>query len=205
MGIIVDLIIIAIILLSTFLAYKKGLVNLAIGLCAFVISIAITVILYQPISNLVINVTNIDETIENAIYEKANAIMQENVSGNEVTDNVIEMTKNEMLPETARNLAVNIVTGGVIIVLFVAVKITLRFVSGFANAVAKLPIMDQINKVGGLVYGIVRGVLVIYVILLLSSIPAQINPNNIMNENIDQSYLGKTMYENNILKVLFIQ
>lgn len=203
MGIIVDLIIIAIILLSTFLAYKKGLVNLAIGLCAFVISIAITVILYQPISNLVINVTNIDETIENAIYEKANAIMQENVSGNEVTDNVIEMTKNEMLPETARNLAVNIVTGGVIIVLFVAVKIILRFVSSFANAVAKLPIIDQINKAGGLVYGILRGVLVIYVILLLSSIPAQINPNNIMNENIDQSYLGKIMYENNILKVFF--
>ena len=60
---VVDLIIIAIVALSTFLAYKKGLVNLAIGLCAFVISIAITVILYQPISNLVINVTSIDEMI----------------------------------------------------------------------------------------------------------------------------------------------
>lgn len=200
---VVDLIIIAIVALSTFLAYKKGLVNLAIGLCAFVISIAITVILYQPISNLVINVTSIDEMIEDTIYEKANEIMEKNVNEDDLTNSMIEMTKNEMLPETARNLAVNIVTGGVIIVLFVGVKVALRFVSAFANAVAKLPIIDQINKAGGLVYGLLRGILIVYVILLIVNIPAQINPNNVVNENIQQSYLGKSMYENNILNVFF--
>lgn len=203
MGIIVDLIIIAIILLSTFLAYKKGLVNLAIGLCAFIISIAVTVILYQPISNLVINMTNIDETLENVIYEKANDVMQIDEKNHELANSVIEMTKNEMLPHTARNLAVNIVTGGVIVVLFIGIKLALRFVSAFANAVAKLPIIDQINKAGGVVYGVLRGVLIVYVLLLISNVPAQINPNNTINENIGQSYLGKTMYENNILNVFF--
>ena len=200
---VVDLIIIAIVALSTFLAYKKGLVNLAIGLCAFVISIAITVILYQPISNLVINVTSIDEMIEDTIYEKANEIMKKNENEDDLTNSMIEMTKNEMLPETARNLAVNIVTGGVIIVLFVGMKIALRFISAFANAVAKLPIIDQINKMGGLVYGLLRGILIVYVILLIINIPTQINPNNVVNENIHKSYLGKSMYENNILDVFF--
>ncbi len=76
MGIVVDGIIIGIVGLSTFLAYRKGLVKLAIGLCAFVISLVITFVLYQPISNLVINVTSIDESIEDTIYEKANAIMR---------------------------------------------------------------------------------------------------------------------------------
>ena len=200
---IVDLVIIIIMLLSIFLAYKKGLVNLAIGLCAFIISLAITFILYQPITNLVVNVTNIDETIESMIYEKANDIMQENKNENELANDIIETTKNEMLPETARNLAINIVTGGVIIFLFVAVKISLRFVTAFANAVAKLPILDQINKVGGIVYGILRGLLIVYVILLLLNIPGQVNPNNTINKNIDESCLGKVMYENNILSVLF--
>lgn len=203
MGIIVDLIIIAIILLSTFLAYKKGLVNLAIGLCAFIISIAVTVILYQPISNLVINMTNIDETLENVIYEKANDVMQTDERNDELANNVIEMTKNEMLPDTARNLAINIVTGGVILVLFIGIKLALRFISAFANAVAKLPIIDQINKAGGVVYGILRGVLIVYVLLLISNVPAQINPNNTIHENIGQSYLGKTMYDNNILNIFF--
>lgn len=203
MGIIVDLIIVAIIVLSTFLAYKKGLVKLAIGLCTFAISIVLTFILYQPISNLVINITGIDEAIENSIYEKANEIMQENESENELTNQVIETAKNEMLPETARNLAINIVRGGVIIILFVAIKIALRFVSVLADAIAKLPIINQINKAGGIAYGVFRGILIIYVTLLIATIPGQINPNNTINQSINQSTLGKTMYQNNILNVFF--
>lgn len=203
MGTLVDLIIIAIIGLSTFLAYKKGFVNLVIGLFAFLISAVITFILYQPISNLIINVTSIDETIENVIYEKANEIIQKNEKEDELAANIIETAKNEMLPETARNLAINIVTGVVIIILFVAIKIALRFISSFANAVAKLPILEQLNKAGGVLYGIIRGILILYVLLMILKIPEQINPSNAINESVEASYLGKTMYQNNILNVLF--
>ncbi len=201
MGIVVDLIIIGIIVLSTFLAYQKGLVKLAIGLCAFAISIVVTVILYQPISNLVIHVTAIDETIENAIYEKANEVMQN--EQNKAANQVIETTKNEMLPQTARTLAVNIVRGGVMIVLFIAIRIALRFITALADAVAKLPILAQLNKTGGIIYGLARGFLIIYVALLILGIPRQINPNNAVTTSIDQSFLGKTMEENNLLNVFF--
>lgn len=204
-GIIVDLIIIAIIGVSTFLAYKKGLIKLAIGLCAFVISIIVTFVLYQPISNLIINTTNIDEAIENAIYEKANDMMHENEDQGELANQVIETTKNAMLPATARNLAVNIVTGGVIIVLFLAIKILLRFVSALADAISKLPIIDQLNQAGGLIYGILRGILIIYVVLLLFNIPGQISPENKVNESIEHSFIGKAMYQNNILNVFFVK
>ena len=46
MGIIVDLIIVIAILLSAFLGYKKGLVDLAIKICAFAISLVIAFVLY---------------------------------------------------------------------------------------------------------------------------------------------------------------
>lgn len=203
MGIIVDFIIIVIILLSTFLAYRKGVVKLAFGLFSFVIAIVVTVILYQPISNFVINATNIDETIEKTIYEKANNIIKENQTENELTNQVMDITANEMLPETARNLAINIVRGGVIIILVIAIKIVLRFITALADGIAKLPIIHQINKVGGLVYGILRGILIIYVALLILTISEQINSNNTVNQSVDHSYLGKTMYENNILRALF--
>ena len=203
MGIIVDFIIIVIILLSTFLAYRKGVVKLAFGLFSFVIAIVVTVILYQPISNFVINATNIDETMEKTIYEKANNIIKENQTENELTNQVMDITANEMLPETARNLAINIVRGGVIIILVIAIKIVLRFITALADGIAKLPIIHQINKVGGLVYGILRGILIIYVALLILTISEQINSNNTVNQSVDHSYLGKTMYENNILRALF--
>ena len=203
MGIVIDLIIIAFIGLSVFLAYKKGFVNLVIGLFAFIISVLITFVLYQPISNLIVNLTQIDEAIENAIYERANDMMQENKSEDELTDNIINTTKNEMLPEVARNLAVNIVTGIVIFVLFVIIRILLKFVSSLANIVVKLPILNQLNEIGGVLYGLLRGILIIYVLLMILNIPGKINPNSTITKNINESYLGNIMYQNNILNVLF--
>ena len=195
MGFVVDLIIIAVVALSTFFAYRKGLVKLAIGLCAFVISIVVTFILYYPISNLVINVTGIDEAIEDAIYEKANDVIKEGTQEEGLT--------NQMLETTARNLAINIVRGGVMIVLLIAVRIGLKFITAIADAIAKLPIIDQINKTSGMVYGVIRGILIVYVALLILGIPGKVNPNNKWNQSIDQSFLGKTMYQNNVLNVFF--
>lgn len=201
MGILVDTIIIVFVALSAFLAYRKGLVKLAIQLCAFIISIAITFVLYQPISNFVIYNTNMDETIENAIYEKANEIMQENKSTSE--NEIMQVAEKGMLPQTARTLAVNIVRGGVMLLLFLAVQMALRFITALANFVSKLPIINQLNKAGGLIYGLVRGILIIYVALLILNVVGQINPVNQVKQSIDQSYLGKIMYENNILQVFF--
>ena len=203
MGKKVDLMIIGIVLLSTFLAYRKGMVKLAIGLCAFVISIVVTFVLYTPIANLVINVTSIDEAIEDIIYEKANDMLKEDTQKDTITSQIVEDAKNEMLPETARTLAVNIVRGGVMIVLFVAIRIALIFITVLADAIAKLPIVNQINKTIGMIYGVMRGILVVYVVLLVLTIPGKINPNNSLNSSVEQSILGKVMYENNVLNVFF--
>ena len=238
MGIIVDIIIIAIIALSIFLGYRKGLIELAIKLCAFVIAILITLILYKPVSNLIINTTSIDETIENSILEKANDVMEGEedeelseetnpasteelseetnpasteelseetnpASTEELSEEIKQEAREGLLPEAARGLSVNIVRGGVIIILYVLVRIALRFVTALANLVAKLPILKQFNKAGGAIYGALRGILIIYVCLIIISIFGQINPENEIHQNIEQSTLGKTMYENNILDVFF--
>lgn len=214
MGIIVDIIIIAIIALSIFLGYRKGLIELAIKLCAFVIAILITLILYKPVSNLIINTTSIDETIENSILEKANDVMEGEedeelseetnpASTEELSEEIKQEAREGLLPEAARGLSVNIVRGGVIIILYVLVRIALRFVTALANLVAKLPILKQFNKAGGAIYGALRGILIIYVCLIIISIFGQINPENDVHQNIEQSTLGKTMYENNILDVFF--
>ena len=200
MGIVVDLIIVAIILLSTFLAYKKGLIMLAIQLLAVIISIVITVVLYKPISNLIINVTSIDETIQNAILEEANDIM---TNKEEKSNQIVETIQNNMLPETARTIAINIIQGAVILILFVISRIVLKFVSGLANLVSKLPIINQFNRLGGSIYGLLRGVLIIYVLLLIVNLSGRISPQNTVYTTVEESYIGKAMNENNILDVFF--
>ena len=65
MGFIIDIILVAILLLSTFLRYKKGLVKLGAKLFAGIIAIIVTIVAYRPVSGMIINNTSIDEKIEN--------------------------------------------------------------------------------------------------------------------------------------------
>ena len=198
MGIIIDIIIIAIIALSIFLGYKKGLVALSIQLFAFIIAVVITFILYQPITNFIVNATGIDETIQNSILEKANDIMQED---SKMSNTIVEEVKNDMLPETARTISINIITFVVVIVLFLLVKIGLRFVTAMANLVAKLPILKQANELGGIIYGFIRGLLIIYVILLVVNISGEISPENSVYKSVNETNLGEFMMEYNVLNV----
>ena len=200
MGIIIDLVIIVIILLSTYLAYKKGLISLAVQLIAIIISLAITLVLYKPVTNVVVNVTNIDETIQDAILKKANTMISEN---NEKSDKIIETIQSNMLPETAEVIAVNIIQGAVIIILYIVGRVILRFVSIIANIVSKIPIISQINKTGGIIYGLLRCIIIVYAILLIINLSGTINPQNPVYTDLEESYIGKTMATNNILNVLF--
>ena len=63
MGIILDIILVAIIALNIFICYKKGLVKLAVGLIAVAAAIILALILYKPVSNLIIENTEIDENV----------------------------------------------------------------------------------------------------------------------------------------------
>ena len=203
MGIIIDIIIRAIIAISTFLAYKKGLIALAIKLCAFIIAIVVTFILYNPVSNLVINVTNIDETVQNAILEKTtDLINQEEIANqNETMQNLINQAKEGTLPEASRELAISIVKFGVMIILFLAVRIGLVFVTALANMLAGLPIIKQLNKSGGIVYGLLRGIILVYAIFMIMVIVQKVNPTMNIEENIKETFIAKYMYEHNVLNI----
>ena len=202
MGIVVDLIIIGIIGLSSYLAYKKGLVALAIKLCAVIISLIVTLVLYRPISSLIINTTSIDESIQNAILERSSNVLIQNNENGDLTNQILEQATNGTLPIAARELSVQIVNICVIIVLFFGIKLSLAFVTIIASVINKLPVLNQFNKIGGIVYGILRGFVIVYVALLLVSFAGRINENNVMHNSIQQSFLGKMMYENNIINIL---
>ena len=197
---IVDFIIVLIIAISTFLAYKKGLVVVAIQLVAAVIAVLITLVLYKPVTNLVVNLTSIDETIQNQILERANDAIE---NQNENKDKVIESIQKNMLPETARTISINVIQGAVIIILYAIMRIALRFITAIANWISKLPILNQFNKLGGAIYGAVRGIIIVYVVLIAISLIGEVNPENNIYKSIENSSIGKNMSDKNVLNVLF--
>lgn len=202
MGFLVDVIIVALVVLSTFLAYKKGLVAQAIKLCAVIIAIIATLLLYRPVANFVINNTDIDDTIQNSIYERAYDVAKQKTNNENPETDMVEGVKLAGIQHTSRELSIQIINVAVILILFFGIKFALRFVTAIANTVAKLPILNKLNKVGGLIYGLIRGVVIVYACLLLIGFIGKVDDSSVLHKTVEQSNLGKTMYENNLLNIL---
>ena len=202
MGIIIDIILVAILILSTFLGYKKGLVKLGAKLFAGIIAIVVTLILYRPIAGIIIKNTPIEANLKNAIITNASKTVENNKEENDknkistqVTNQVAEQVKNEILPQEAEKIAQGVIFAITGILLFIIVKIALSIVITLLDFVANLPILKQFNDVGGLAYGLVRGAIIVCVIVLLLGITAKMNPENNLNKNIEDSYITKIIYE----------
>ena len=196
MGIIIDLIIIGIIALSAFLGYKKGLVKLGARLFAGIIAIILTLIVYKPTAEMIIEHTTLDEKIENIILENTPNFSGENT---QLSNMMLDSLENEIIPKETKNISKNIVYAITGIVLFIVVKLVLSIVISLMDFVANLPILKQFNEVGGIIYGLVRGVLIVGICVLLMEVITKLNPESSLNEKIDNSYITKIIY-NNIIK-----
>lgn len=193
MGIVIDIILVAIILLSAFLGYKKGLVKLGAKLFAGIIAIIVTIIVYKPVSEMVINNTPIDEKIKDAIIQNTTNVIDEN---EQIQNDITNQLENNILPEQAENIARNIVYAATAVVLFIVVKIILSIIISLMDFVANLPILKQFNEIGGIVYGIVRGLLIAFVCILLMGVYTKINPESTLNKGVQNSQLTKMICEN---------
>lgn len=212
MGIIVDLIIIAIVLLFVFIGYKKGLTGSLIKLLSFVIAVALAFMLYKPVANAIIENTEIDDNIKEAITRTFNQednnekeeekniplTMVENIN-NEI-ENATNEVKTTIIEETTKTI-INVASA---IVIYIIVRIILLIVSLFASQITKLPLIKQADEIGGIVYGAVEGIVIVYIALSIISLISVIWVDNIAVTAITKSVLGNMLYNNNIiLKLLF--
>ena len=208
MGIILDLVVLGIILLNVFICYQKGLVKLAVGLVAVLVSIILALLLYKPVSNIIIEKTEIDNKIENAIIENFTAQQDdeqvEEDSGfmkyiEQYVDDTVNKTKNEIVTEAAGTIAVKVINIGVIILIFVVARLILILLTFITDLITELPIIKQFNDVGGVLYGIVKALLIIYVILAIAFFIIYVTGSTTISEAISSSYITKFFYNNNIL------
>lgn len=199
--IIIDLIIILIIALFTFIGYKQGLIKVAIKIFSFIIAIIVAITLYKPAANLIIAKTSLDETIKNTMVKKITPEGLKSTDQVKVPDNISQSIiggANQTIDEISNTISIKIIEVSSLLIIFIIVKILLKFVSAIADLIAKLPIIKQFNKLGGTLYGLIEGILIIYILLAILSMVAPLIESNIITE-IDQSLIGGMMYNNNIL------
>lgn len=209
MSIIIDVIILGIIALCTFIGYKQGLIKVAVKLVSTVLAIIISLTLYKPVSALIIKNTTIDEQIQTTITKKILPQETPTEDSEEIKidttslPNLIISNSENTVKSVSETISTKIIELVVILALFILVKLILKFITAIADLLAKLPILKQINKLGGTIYGILHGFLLVFVIFAIISLLSPMISDNFIT-NINHSFLGAILYNNNILlKIIF--
>lgn len=203
MNYLIDLILIAIIALFTFIGYKKGLIKVAFGLVSFILAIVISVILYKPVSNFIIKYTPLDDYIESTISERLTASETSKEETENMVSNYYNNIKNASTSVIASGISKTVINVSCMLVVFIVAKIILLFFKFIGDLVAKLPLIKQFNSAGGFIYGLLKSFVIIYILLaIIALLSPIININNIVSI-INSSIITNIMYNNNIIFILF--
>lgn len=204
MSYLLDLIVILIISFITFIGYKKGLIKVAFKIISFVLAIIISIILYRPISNFLINHTPLYDKIENTIQERLSSSETTKEEADNFLSNYYYAGKSVAINTISESIAVSIVNISVILVVFMISRLILGIFKFSGDMMAKLPLIKQLNHIGGFVYGLAKGFIIIYALFAIVSLLAPlVDLNNFINL-INSSIISNIMYNNNFILMLLI-
>lgn len=213
---IIDLVLIGIVALCIFLGYKKGLMEVGFRIISFVIAIIIALILHGPISNFVINNTSIYPNVKNMVIKNIDPARYEGTSTavqskdndtskvwvnyiNKAIQETANNTKNAVEDVAADKIATAIINIGILIIIFILVRIILTVLNLVVNIISKLPVINQFDKVGGIAYGLIEGLFIVYVALAICFIASSFIQDTGIIKAIDNSNLALQLYNNNLL------
>ena len=170
-------------------------------------ALIITFFIYTPITNFIIENTELDNKIENIIIEKG-VTNDENTTEDGVVDKYVTQsinnTKNDIVKSTSAVISQKVIGIMVALLVFIGVRLLLIFAKILFNGIAKLPIIKQFNEVGGLLYGVLRGVVLVYIILAIMFFVISINSVGTIANAVNTSFIAKILYSNNIiLNIIF--
>lgn len=217
MGIFIDCLIIAVMALCIFIGYKKGLIKVAISFVTIIASIIIAILLYKPVANIIIDYTQLDEKISDGIYEKIKEIDFDNIKEEDKEKNQILKISEKYIKEalekskenTAQYVSDSLTRTLIEVIAFVGLMILLRIILLILNLlsdiIGNVPIIKQFNKSGGIIYGIIEGLFIINLSFAILYILNSSLQNTKIEQAIDESKIGKIVYENNAITTVIMK
>ena len=158
---------------------------------------------------MVINNTQIDDKIKEAIVTKTSKNQEQNEDNKNkgfIQDYIeseikskAEEAKNSVIETIAETISIRVVEILTWILLFIAIRIVLILLKFLSETISEIPIIKQFNEIGGIIYGIIKSTIIIIFILTIIFIISSIHGNGKINDAIEESYVTKFLYNNNIV------
>ncbi len=230
---ILAIIILAVLLLSTFSGYRNGFLKTVFSLVSWILVLAVCNIATPMVSEVLIETTEIDTFIQMTLDAKIEEVISstmEEVGFSELPEVSLEGMKLEIpeelqasLPEEMKNLLLNIQSAegtqvvdtaefarkivNIISLLLVMVftRVAFMVVSVVFGIASKLPLIGPLDKMFGFVCGLGKGVIWSWVVLIIVSVLALTGTNTEWASYIAESQLLTWLQDNNVILNLLIK
>ena len=204
---IIDIIIVLFLAVGAFLGYKKGLIDVLTSIVAMVLSVILALLLQNPVANT-LRTTNIGNSINKTVNTQiTNVIENKNSDKDKNTfyfSMIDKMVSKEMVSTQAENITMFILKGLSFVIIFVIVSIIIIILRSVLNLVFELPILNSVNKFGGLGFGILKYAFIVYILLALIYFVQPISKVfQGISKHIENSYIASIIYKDNIIVKLF--
>lgn len=202
--------------------WAQGLLRVVVSLAGLVASLVIATYAAPHVSGYLEEKTQIDEQIADHIVEE----LQFSDAGQEATkgiqvalirdlplpealkDNILDNNNSEMYQALevsgvydyiAKSIAVVILNAAVFLLFTFICRVFFFFLGKSVGSLTKLPIVRSIDKIGGGLLGVMRGVILIWIFFLILSITSTFEWSQEMIVQIQQFMPLKLLYDNNML------
>ncbi len=216
----VDIIVIAILLLFAIVGAWRGLMKTFFRSCSSFIAISGAIFfhpiigdlvrksfIYTAVSNAVGKGLGIDNTAAVSQPDRINMInrlpLPDNFKGmlldnnNSVVYDLLNANSvSDYISGFIANIIINILIG---VLVFIIIFIGIKLIINTLQLAVKIPVLKQINALGGALLGLMLGVLTIWCIMTIMVLFIATPIFGTVINNIDNSILGKILYDNNII------
>lgn len=203
--------IIGIITLCGIVAFKRGLIKTIFSFISLALGIGMAYFLYPKVSAFLMRYTSLYLVLVNKAIKNLNL---ESLAANKTTpQDQLEMMDQLQLPQfikivlkenknpeayellkatkleeyiggTIATITMNVITFLVVLILSI---LLLKMLSHALDLVSKLPVIKQLNKVGGLILGIVQGVVLVWILCIALSVISSFQGNEKLLALVSQS------------------
>lgn len=217
-----DCIIIAVFTVCIISARKKGFIRSSGAVVSIILTILLMLVFQDSICAYIKNSSigdKIKETVVNTLSERKDEAdtSEEDESiaerlglpefftkGISEKTGEIENIKQEIIEKTADNITSSVINVLSVVILYFLIKLLLAILLKCLDVIFKLPILNSVNKLLGVIIGAVNALFIIYILctLLIWFVPK--DSTELIKNTIEQTYITKYFYENNLLLKLFM-
>lgn len=218
-----DYILIGIIILFVIIGFLKGFIKMVFELLSTIVSVIIAYMFYSQVSAWIIKNTGLYNFITDRVIQALNLkaltsnvtapqdqiqfIQNLNLPGfiknnliqqnNPVIYDLLKATKlDEYIGGTIATLAINALS---FVILFFIALFVLKILSHVFNIISKLPVIHQLNKLGGMAAGLIEGILLVWLICIVLSFIVSLQGDGQLQELINQSKVTYYFYNQNVI------